>query len=331
MTPNSLTQCFGLLDKAEIQHLPKHGSWPQAVHQFEQTDIYALKTALAAQRPLLLRGEPGTGKSQLARAAAYALKRMFIYEVIDAHTESQDLLWRFDAVARLAEAQSLSGQNLTEPQRQGKLDSKRFISPGAIWWALDYPSADAIYNNSLHQLTRPETPEGWQQGSVLLIDEIDKANLELPNGLLEILGNNSVSIPWLKTHIGQEQQVPPLVIITTNEERELPAAFVRRCLVHNMTLPKEPQAFKNTMVARGLLHFKDYCDEDICKQTADLLLQDRQSAEDLGLPTKPGQAEYLDILRALSVLAPNDKVKQRKYLKQINQFALKKYPAMYQD
>lgn len=263
--------------------LPAHGSWPESIHQFDEDSINALKAALASRRPLLLRGDPGTGKSQLARAAAIALKRLFVYDVITAHTESQDLLWRFDAVARLAEVQSLSPQSTPE-QRIEALDSKRYLSPGPLWWTLCWKTAHDVYEKSKYQLTAPAKPEGWEQanGSVLLIDEIDKANAELPNGLLEILGNNAVSVPWLKTTIGGNNNVPPLVMITTNEERELPAAFVRRCLVLNLELPNDEAEFKKKMVDRGLLHFAGKCGKTICEQAADQLYKDRVEAKNKG-------------------------------------------------
>ena len=125
--------------------LPEYASWPDSIHQFDSKSINALKAALAAQRPLLLRGDPGTGKSQLARAAAVALNRLFVYEVVNAHTESQDLLWRFDAVGRLAEAQTLQGQHCSPEHLKQTLDSKRYISPGPLWWGLDWESANTVY------------------------------------------------------------------------------------------------------------------------------------------------------------------------------------------
>ena len=312
--------------------LPSFGSWPEAVHQFDDDSIHALKAALAARRPLLLRGDPGTGKSQLARAAAFALRRLFVYDVVNAHTESQDLLFRFDAVGRLAEAQSLQGLQLSSEQRLEALDSKRFISPGSLWWALSYQTAVEVYRQSRYQLSCPEIQEDWgwqpEHGSVVLIDEIDKANTELPNGLLEILGNNAVGIPWLQTTLGGKDCVPPLVIITTNEERELPAAFVRRCLVLNLSLPDDDNEFMALMVARGGLHFGKQCSEKIREMAAQQLLADRKQARDKGVVTLPGQAEYLDMLRALAVLGENEE-KQEAMLNKIAKFALRKYPVMY--
>ncbi|MCB1977600.1 MAG: AAA family ATPase [Nitrosomonas sp.] len=313
------------LDAVTELKLPKYGSWPSTVHQFDEKSINVLKTALAARRPVLLRGEPGTGKSQLAHAAAVALNRLFVYEVVNAHTEGQDLLWKFDAVSRLAEAQTIKDGD----DKKTLLDTKRFISPGVLWWALDWDAAHSVYRNSQYQLSLPEMPPGWQQadGSVILIDEIDKATTELPNSLLEILGNNAIDIPWLKTTIGGKASVPPLLIITTNEERELPAAFVRRCLVLNLDLPKDDQKLIQLLDQRGWLHFGDQCHPEVRKKAAEQLIKDRKIAKEKGV-TPPGQAEYLDMLRALSVLGKTEK-EQSDMLEQINEFALRKYPVMH--
>lgn len=314
----------------EALPLPVYGSWSASIHQFDIDSINVLKTALAARRPILLRGDPGTGKSQLAHAAAVALGRLFVYEVVNSHTEGQDLLWKFDAVGRLAEAQSLQA-GVSEDERKKVLDTKRYISPGVLWWALCWKTAMETYTNSQYQLTCPEKPEEWQQdnGSVILIDEIDKANAELPNSLLEILGNNAIEIPWLGETIGGKDSVPPLVIITTNEERELPSAFVRRCLVLNLNLPKKDDELIQLLMDRGELHFGEQCEPAIRQQAAEQLVKDRNLAKEKGV-TPPGQAEYLDMLRALSVLGKT-KEKQQSMLEQINKFVLRKYPVMYDE
>lgn len=326
---NKLSADIAKLDNLTELHLPAYGSWPASVHQFDEDSLNVLKTALAARRPLLLRGDPGTGKSQLAHAAAVALGRLFVYEVVNAHTESQDLLWKFDAVGRLAEAQTLPA-GVTEAERKQALDTKRYISPGVLWWALCWQTANAVYHNSQYQLACPERPLGWEQshGSVILIDEIDKANAELPNGLLEILGNNAIEIPWLKTTIGGKDAVPPLVIITTNEERELPPAFVRRCLVLNMDLPKDEGELESLLVARGRLHFGEQCSENIRHKAARQLIIDRNAAKEKGV-VPPGQAEYLDMLRALSVLGKTE-AEQQAMLGKIHKFVLRKYSVMHE-
>ena len=316
-------------DNTHIVKLSAYGSWTETMHQFDDDSTNVLKAALAAQRPLLLRGDPGTGKSQLARAAAEVLGRLFVYEVVNAHTESQDLLWKFDAVGRLAEAQTIQA-GTPEIERQRILDSKRYVSPGVLWWALCWQTASDTYQNSRYQLACPEKPINWQQsqGSVILIDEIDKANAELPNGLLEILANNAIEIPWLRTTIGGKSAMPPLVIITTNEERELPPAFVRRCLVLNMDLPNDDRVLEALLVARGKLHFGEQCEENILHLAAQQLITDRQAAKDKGV-VPPGQAEYLDMLRALSLLGKDEK-EQEVMLRKIQKFVLRKYPVLHE-
>lgn len=330
MPPNNLQKIqsdIAKLNTVTDLPLPANGSWAATVHQFDEDSINVLKTALAAQRPLLLRGDPGTGKSQLARAAAVALKRLFVYEVVNAHTESRDLLWKFDAVGRLAEAQAMKSDTLPD-ERKRLLDTKHFISPGALWWTLCWESADVVYQNSQYKLGAPVQPENWQpaDGSVILIDEIDKANAELPNSLLEVLGNNAIEIPWLNTTIGGKNATPPLIIITTNEERELPAAFVRRCLVLNMQLPSDDAELQALLVQRGKLHYGELCSETIRIKAAEQLLTDRRTAQERGV-TPPGQAEYLDMLRALSVLGKTD-AEQSKMLDKIHKFVLRKYPVL---
>lgn len=162
---------------------------------------------------------------------------------------------------------------------------------------------------------------------MILIDEIDKANAELPNSLLEILGNNAVEIPCLGKTIGGEDGIPPLVIITTNEERELPPAFVRRCLVLHLDLPKDEQELQAFLVRRGTLHFGEQCQPAVLSKAAEQLVRDRQLAVEKGV-TPPGQAEYLDMLRALAILG-QDEAAQLDMLQQINKFVLRKYPVMY--
>lgn len=93
------------LSAGDCVRLPTGANVPEQVHVFSQPEITAIEAALAARRALLIRGEPGSGKTQLAYAAAVALRRAFVSFVVDARTEARDLLWHFDAVARLAEAQ----------------------------------------------------------------------------------------------------------------------------------------------------------------------------------------------------------------------------------
>ena len=316
-----------LVDQSEV--LPKMGSWPATVHVFEAETIHAMNAALAAQRPLLVRGEPGTGKSQLARAAAHVLNRAFICEVVHARSESQDLQWIFDAVGRLGEAQTLG--RLPQAQIQAQLDPLKFLSPGALWWAFDPKRAEEQYQTCQHNQRKPTGPV--DHGSVLLIDEIDKADADLPNGLLETLGNGAFSVPYLDDPIGLADGIEaPLVIITTNEERELPSAFVRRCMVLHLALPTDDTELQGWLKAKGEAHFGKACSDAVRDKAAELLLWDRKAAVKQGV-NPPGQAEYLDMLRAVVAMttATDDKAReqeQQAILAKISQFALKKFSGL---
>lgn len=309
--------------------LPKLGSWPPAVHVFAPQERDALLAAEAANRPLLVRGEPGTGKSQLARAAAVARGRLFLSVVVHARTECQDLQWYFDAVGRLGEAQILA--YVPDADVRQHLHPRRFLSPGPLWWVFDWASAQAQYQVCASPVVPvPPHPEGWQpsHGSVLLLDEIDKADTDLANGLLETLGNSDFPVPYGQTSVRQSADSPaPLVIITTNEERELPAAFLRRCLVLHLSLPEAEADLLALLCRRGVVHFRDQCSEAVRQHAAHLLLRDRKHASDQGLPP-PGQAEYLDLLRAVCTMAPADEPAQLVLLERLGAFVLQKSPTL---
>jgi MoxR-like ATPase len=311
--------------------LPARSSWPETWHIFDPQDgsADAIRMALAAERPLLVRGEPGTGKSQLARAAAEALGMLFVSEVVHSRTEPQDLQWRFDAISRLGEAQMLGRHDVVQPLPD-PLDPRLFLNPGVLWWVFGWHSALQQHENfSRYKRYKPDEPKGWTpaKGSVLLIDEIDKADADLPNSLLETLGNRSFHIPWLGEAVGQQaDDVPPLVIITTNEERELPSAFIRRCLVLNLELSDHSDtAFQEWLYKRGRVHFPEAteCDDQVLERAAVLLTKDRKDAKKQGV-TPPGQAEFIDLVRAVTRLKDNVQ-EQCDLLDDISHFALKKH------
>lgn len=303
--------------------LPSLGHLPALTHIFEAKDVWAIRAALGARRPLLVRGEPGTGKSQLARAAAQALGRVFVSEVITSRTESHDLHWHFDAVARLGKAQTMAAAG----QANGSsLDEKLYLSPGPLWWVFDWQGAEEQREAAVVKGKRPNPPQGWSsdKGAVLLIDEIDKADSDLPNGLLESLGNGEFHVPYLDEPVKCRPEPAPLVVITTNEERELPPAFVRRCLVLQLALPTG-DGLVDFLVARGEAHFGNKLSKDIYRKAAALVAKDRDSLIAQGM-VAPGQAEYLDLLRAVLDVAKGDTAAQEKALADLQGFILDKNP-----
>lgn len=281
--------------------LPKLGSWPETVHRIDKQCVLAIVAAVAANRPLLLKGEPGVGKSHMARAAAYLLERHFLSSVIQPHSEYQDLMWTIDHTARLGDAQLMASGvgNLDLAKDQKPLAIQNYISPGPLWWAYGWKKAKEQLCHSEYQ---PE-PEGdfkaSDNGVVLLLDEIDKADLSLANGLLEVLGNGSFNVPYLGCSIGGG--TPPLVIITSNDTRELPKAFIRRCVVHELVLP-EGKALNDYFLEVGKAQFPNL-DPQIIQQAATLIIKDRESTDQYA-QVRTGQAEFVDLLRALNQLPP---------------------------
>lgn len=339
-------------------------------HVFDRKMICAVNTALAAGRPLLVRGEPGTGKTQFARATAKALGRAFVSHVLDVHSEPRDLFWWLDAVERLAEAQLVgatgrleeklnqnekksadgeAGDSPSRPSTESKakvlareqLALERFVQPGPLWWAFDWKDAEKQAKSAQCQ-PPPATDDGGDpaNGCVLLLDEIDKADTSVPNGLLEALGHGSFSTPFGRVDMVKS----PLVIITTNEERELPDAFLRRCLVLHLELLPDRADLIDWMVERGQYHFGKHAkglkgeprerqiSEKVLRRVATDLVDERLKLLARHL-TAPGQAEYLDILRALDeitrrrgVVPAKVEEAQLKLLDEVKQFALEKHP-----
>lgn len=332
-------------------YLPATGTWPAAWYLLDGPSQDAIDLAVACGRPLLVRGLPGTGKSDLARAAAEYLQRAFVYEVITARTEPQDLLWRYDAIARLADAQAQgagTGKSSSNPA-----NPREYVSPGVMWWTIHWASAENQLKD--HPNTSGQRPdrrlqlrdgkEAQQQeraeanGCVLLLDEIDKADSELPNSLLEVLANKGFRLPWGEADVTPTQS-KPLIVITTNEDRELPPAFVRRCLV---IIIKPDDNFMSWIIERARVHFRDPDNPDVdgnakdsgkrhaltqnvLEKVAAKLVEERNNASAEG--PRPGLAEYLDLLRGLYHLAPGDEAKQLDWLERVYRFTYIKHGSL---
>jgi MoxR-like ATPase len=295
---------------APALRLPQLKHWPDSSHVFDERSLRAVHTALASGRPLLLRGEPGSGKSQFARAIAAKLEWPFLWRVVNARVEPEDLLYRFDAVARLSLAQL--GKATTE-----ELSPEKFVLPEVLWWALNPITAQGKHEPSakacgiVSEVANSPESLGFafsnDKGVVVLIDEIDKADTDVPNSLLEVLSLGGFQLPYGLPAVRCDG-VRPLIIITTNEDRELPPAFVRRCIVCRTDLPDhDPKNTTQDMI--DYLTFRVRAHTDTGIQVADTvrteaieaLIAHRQIAREQDLPL-PGQAELLDLLRAVTGL-----------------------------
>lgn len=313
-TPTAIESLQKLRDD-DITVIPADNHLDGTVHQWSRRETDAITLALKARRPLLVRGEPGTGKSQLARAAAHVLGWMLHAETISPRFEPSDLMYRFDAIKRLADAQA---QRLQE--------DCHYWEPGPLWKAFDWSGAHDYGG------CRIEPKPAQPTGHIVLIDEIDKADSDLPNSLLEVLGQRSFRIPALGLQIGTPSDRQPLILITTNEDRELPPAFMRRCVV--LCLEPDPKlSYQKWLLKRGRAHFGEQpsgtperLSENVMKMAAEQLVMDRRNVVAAGLPP-PGLAEYIDLLGALDELAPNDETAQIDWLRKLNAYVYLKHPA----
>ena len=232
--------------------------------RFEGTSEYvatddlkvAVNAAVALRRPLLVKGEPGTGKTVLAHQIAQAANAPLIEWNIKSTTKAQQGLYEYDAVARLRDGQ-LGDERVH--------DIGNYIKKGKLWEAF----------------TAPELP-------VLLIDEIDKADIEFPNDLLQELDRMEFYVYETKQLVKAKDR--PIVVITSNNEKELPDAFLRRCFFHYIKFPD-----RETMQAIIDVHFPGI--QKILVQKALEIFYDVREVP--GLKKKPSTSELLDWLKLL--------------------------------
>ncbi|NYS24050.1 MoxR family ATPase [Rhodobacteraceae bacterium 2376] len=240
---------------------------------FTSTDRYvatddlsvAVNAAVTLERPLLVKGEPGTGKTELARQVAASLRAPILEWHVKSTTRAQQGLYEYDAVSRLRDSQ------LGDPRVE---DVSNYIRKGKLWQAFE--AEDRV---------------------VLLIDEIDKADIEFPNDLLQELDRMEFFVYETGETIRARRR--PVVIITSNNEKDLPDAFLRRCFFHYIRFPD-----LETMKSIVAVHFPDI--KDRLLTTA--LTQFYQLRETPGLKKKPSTSEVLDWLKLLLAedLSPED-------------------------
>ncbi|MDK6202906.1 MoxR family ATPase [Oligella urethralis] len=232
---------------------------------FESTERYiatddlrlAVNAALSLERPLLIKGEPGTGKTMLAEEVAAFLQRPLLQWHIKSTTKAQQGLYEYDAVSRLRDSQ-LGDERVK--------DIANYIRPGVLWQAFE-----------------SETP------AVVLIDEIDKADIEFPNDLLRELDQMEFHVYETARTIRAKHR--PLVIITSNNEKDLPDAFLRRCFFHYIEFPDS-----ETLRQIVAVHYPNV-DQDILNSAMQSFFELREMP---GLKKKPSTSEFLDWLALLS-------------------------------
>ncbi|MEY8143596.1 AAA family ATPase [Falsihalocynthiibacter sp. CO-5D18] len=232
--------------------------------KFTGTDAYvatqdltvAVNAAITLERPLLVKGEPGTGKTELAVQISKALNMPLLEWHIKSTTKAQQGLYEYDAVSRLRDSQ-LGDERVH--------DVRNYIKKGKLWQAFDSP-----------------------ERVILLIDEIDKADIEFPNDLLQELDKMAFNV--YETGETISAKLRPIVIITSNNEKELPDAFLRRCFFHYIRFPDF-----DTLKAIVKTHYPNIKEQLLT--TA--LTQFNEIRDTQGLKKKPSTSEVLDWLKLL--------------------------------
>lgn len=286
---------------------------PEGDRSFSDRYVYddeielAVNVALATGRPLLVRGEPGSGKSSLARSVASKCNWNYCDEVITSRSNARDLQWRFDAIRRLNDAQAgqLAKKSDEDLEREEKAARTicPYIDPGALWWAFDRETAQrrGATSRFAELVSSPAYPgiDREAEQTVVLVDEIDKADPDLPNDLLVTLGSLTFRVDDLDLEIQHSGPRPPFVVITTNRERSLPQAFLRRCVVLDL-----PPATGSRLREIAHAHFPEL-EEGLFDGVNAKYEQLRSVAENQGV-RPPGIAEFLDALRSCIQLGVED-------------------------
>lgn len=261
---------------------------PAARYAFDDKILFSVNLALATSRPLLVRGPPGAGKSSIAAAVAARAAWSFYSVAITSRTQAQDLLYEIDYVRRFQDAQV----------RELAPDIGPYLIPGPLFWAFDPAEVILLKERIGYTL---QTPPGYREGAaraVVLLDEIDKADPDLPNNLLVTLGQLSFAIPELGLEVKADTKSAPLMVLTTNGERELPAAFLRRCI--ELVLDAQGE---DRLIEIAKAHELDGGSMSL-PQLARLYVE-APRAED----RPPNAAEFLDFVRAWRVLElENDQI-----------------------
>lgn len=233
----------------------------------------AVNAAITLQRPLLIKGEPGTGKTMLAEEVASALDKPLFCWHIKSTTKAQQGLYEYDAVSRLRDSQ-LGNEKVHE--------IANYIKKGMLWQAFRS-----------------------DQQVVLLIDEIDKADIEFPNDLLVELDKMQFSVYETGQTIVAKHR--PIIIITSNNEKELPDAFLRRCFFHYISFPD-----KQTMQKIVQVHYPDI-KQQLLQAVLETFFELREVS---GLRKKPSTSELIDWLKLLLADDISPEVLQGKSIKQ---------------
>jgi MoxR-like ATPase len=285
----------------------------------------AVRVAIALGRPLLVFGPSGCGKSSLVFNLARLFRRRYYEFVVHSRSEARDLFYRFDAVRRLGEAQ-IAGRGIADDEENWR-SCYPFIEPGPLWWVFNPQIAKLRGPKRRSSSVKPaldpgrwpddyadpsdhkEDPNVAPPPAVLLIDEIDKADPDFPNNLLVPLGSREFIVEetgdLIKFGNDPSGDSAPLIVITSNRERELPVAFIRRCVVLEIKPLNDDELID---LAKKTFRIEDDKNVQIWKRVAELLrgLRPRDQVSPV---------EFLDAIKAVQSLGGSENQWQQILLK----------------
>lgn len=255
---------------------------PAAEYVFDDDIRLAVNLALATNRPLLISGPSGSGKSSLARAVADRAGWSYIERTITSRLPARDLLYEIDHLKRLQDAHAGTLKD----------SARHYIVPGPLFWAFDAAKARTLLEGTGRKAAVPAGMVENAGRSVVLLDEMDKADPDVPNDLLIPFGQLAFEI----TELGQKIECPPsavpLLMLTTNGERDLPPAFLRRCVELNIKAAENSSAGRDTLFAIVRKHGLT-TDEATLNRLADAFFKAPRPER-----REPNAAEFLDLVRA---------------------------------
>lgn len=261
-------------------------------HFADEALVLSINIAIAIGRPLLLTGDPGVGKTAVAQGIARALEWAYFEKTITSRLNPADLKAEFDAVGRLSDASA---------RPAGLPEKADYITPGILWQAYDARDARTFLEKRDKALPRELLHKDLKKGRVLLVDEIDKGDLDFANDLLDVFGGGRFEVPVIGGTVERQGDQDLLVVITSNGERDLSGAFLRRCIPH---VVKACRVSQSSEIGRAYLRKcgtdQDKLDDRKLEQLARLSSRSIEEAGDTAIDV----AGFVDLIDAVLKFNP---------------------------
>lgn len=277
-----------MFDPADVEDADK-------IYHFADDELLTcINVAIAIGRPLLLTGQAGVGKSSVARGVAHGKRWGRFSRTITSRMDADDLKADFDAVGRLSDAASKAA------------DKAAYVTPGVLWQAYDPEGARTFLQDRNRPIPKELADSQANAGRVLLIDEIDKGNLDFANDLLDVFDDGKFTVPVIDRAVERQGDRNLLVVITSNGEREFSRAFLRRCIEYRMVARKKSDAAaigKAHLLRReatsSLLNHERLAELAACTSTA-------SDAREAGADPEIDVATFVDLIDVVLKFEPSE-------------------------